>query len=60
RQDLVMMLLVSTRLSLEQIADRTGFSEASALVRAFKGWTGMPPNQYRQRLTAYKQPSKHC
>ena len=60
RQDLVMMLLVSTRLSLEQIADRTGFSEASALVRAFKGWTGMPPNQYRQRLTTYKQPSKYC
>ena len=49
RQDLVIKLLNSTQLSLEQIADQTGFSEASALVRAFKSWTGMPPNQYRQR-----------
>ncbi len=52
RQDLVIKLLVNSSLSLEEIAESTGFSEASALVRAFKGWTGMPPNQYRQRLTA--------
>lgn len=49
RQDLVIKLLNNTQLSIEQIADQTGFSEASALVRAFKSWTGMPPNQYRQR-----------
>ena len=49
RQDLVMKLLVNSRLSLEEIAESTGFSEASALVRAFKGWTGMPPNHYRKR-----------
>lgn len=52
RQDLVIKLLVNSNLSLEEIAESTGFSEASALVRAFKGWTGMPPNQYRQRLLA--------
>ena len=52
RQDLVIKLLVNSNLSLEEIAESTGFSEASALVRAFKGWTGMPPNQYRQRLIA--------
>ena len=49
RQDLVIKLLNNTQLSIEQIAAKTGFSEASALVRAFKSWTGMPPNQYRLR-----------
>ncbi len=49
RQDLVIKLLTNTQLSLEDIAHQSGFSEASALVRAFKSWTGMPPNRYRQR-----------
>ena len=50
RQDTALYYLGKTNLSIEQIAQRTGFSEASAFTRAFKTWTGMSPHRYRQNL----------
>lgn len=33
---------------MESLADRLGFSEASAFRRAFRRWTGQPPGAFRQ------------
>ena len=50
RQDTALYYLGKSNLSVEHIAQRTGFSEASAFTRAFKAWTGMSPHKYRQNL----------
>lgn len=50
RRDTALYLLGKSNLSIEQIALRAGFSETSAFTRAFKGWTGVPPQNYRQRM----------
>lgn len=50
RRDTALYYLSKSNLSIEQIALRTGFSETSAFTRAFKGWTGVAPQSYRQRL----------
>ncbi|MDF2446073.1 MAG: transcriptional regulator, AraC family [Moraxellaceae bacterium] len=44
-------LLTTTTLSLEEIASRLGYSEASAFTRAFKRWKGVAPRRYRQGPT---------
>lgn len=33
---------------LSEVAERLGFSDESALVKAFRRWTGMTPGQFRQ------------
>jgi len=40
-------LLVSSREAVERIADRLGYSEASAFIHAFKRWTGQTPGAFR-------------
>lgn len=42
-------LLDSPRLSLAEIAYLLGFSNVSAFSRAFKGWAGKAPGQYRSQ-----------
>jgi AraC-like DNA-binding protein len=32
---------------LDEIADVLGYAELSAFVRAFRGWAGCPPGQWR-------------
>jgi AraC-like DNA-binding protein len=41
-------LLSKTNLTIEQIARRVNFSTASGFSRAFKGWAGAAPTQYRR------------
>ncbi|WP_263146444.1 AraC family transcriptional regulator [Pseudomonas sp. RIT-PI-AD] len=48
RRDLAIELL-EREPSIPAIAERLGFSEASAFHRAFKKWTGVPPGTYRAR-----------
>jgi AraC-like DNA-binding protein len=48
RRKLAERLLHQTHYSLAEIAFLTGFSEQSALNRAFKRWTGRTPASYRQ------------
>ena len=40
--------LKNTQLSLDDVATKAGYSELSSFGRAFKRWTGMTANQYRQ------------
>ena len=50
RHDTALYHLGRSNLSIESIAQRTGFSESSAFTRAFKTWTGMTPQDYRRRM----------
>jgi AraC-like DNA-binding protein len=42
-------LLEETRLSLSEVALALKYSDASALSRAFRGWTGVAPSDWRSR-----------
>ena len=44
------LLLVESRLSLEQIAERVGYDPGSSFSRAFKKITGMSPGAYRRTI----------
>nr|WP_316638952.1 AraC family transcriptional regulator ligand-binding domain-containing protein [uncultured Roseateles sp.] len=48
RRDAAIELLAQQDLTLLEIAQRLGFSEASTFHRAFKHWTGVAPGEYRQ------------
>ncbi|AAV97557.1 transcriptional regulator, AraC family (plasmid) [Ruegeria pomeroyi DSS-3] len=48
RRDMAVRLLATTGDSVESIAAQTGFSEASAFIRAFRSWTGLTPRAYRK------------
>ncbi|MDP4917492.1 MAG: AraC family transcriptional regulator [Haliea sp.] len=50
RRDTALHFLGKQGISIEEIAHRSGFSEASAFIRAFKGWTGLTPYTYRKGL----------
>lgn len=50
RRDTALHYLGKRALSVEEVAYRAGFSEASAFIRAFKGWTGLTPYAYRKGL----------
>jgi AraC-like DNA-binding protein len=49
RLELSTDLLRSTRLTIDEVALRTGFSEAANFRRAFRKWTGLAPAAYRAR-----------
>lgn len=48
RRDLAIYLINRRDLSVETIAYQLDFSEPSAFIRAFKGWTGLTPLAYRK------------
>ncbi len=47
RRDAAIAYLGQPELTLLDIGNRLGFSEASTFHRAFKGWTGLAPGAYR-------------
>ncbi len=49
RSELAHTLLSDPDLTLEEIAEDLGFSDANAFRRAFKSWTGAAPSDYRKR-----------
>ena len=50
RRDTALHFLGKRALSVAEVAHLAGFSEASAFIRAFKGWTGLTPYAYRKGL----------
>jgi AraC-like DNA-binding protein len=47
RQASAKALLLRTRRPIKQIAEAAGFSNEKSFIRAFKGWTGMTPGDFR-------------
>jgi AraC-like DNA-binding protein len=52
RSERALLLLRSSELSLEDVAERLGYSTLSNFVRAFRKWTGVTPAAYRKRVSA--------
>ena len=50
RRDLAMRYLREPEVAICEVAYLLGFSESSALHRAFKRWTGQTPNEFRRGL----------
>jgi len=48
RRDIAIHHLGNQELSIEDIAKKTGYTEPSAFIRAFKAWTGMTPLQFKK------------
>jgi len=42
--------LLDNELTIEEIAEKLGFSSISHFSRQFKRWTGVSPSQYRPRI----------
>jgi AraC-like DNA-binding protein len=49
-------LLRDNSLSLAQIAQRLGYSDATAFSRAYRNWTGLPPSAVRGSASARQPP----
>ena len=49
RRDAAIALLRAEPLSGSAIAQKLGFSDARTVYRAFKKWTGVTPQHFRQR-----------
>lgn len=49
RQKLATASLANTELSIATVAQQLGFSDARAFIRAFKGWFGTTPLQWRKQ-----------
>lgn len=49
RSDTAIDCLCNSALSVDEIAARVGFGDASAFHRAFKRWNGIQPGEYRRR-----------
>lgn len=56
RNDMAVDALCHTALSVDEIALRLGFRDASAFHRAFKRWNGLQPGEYRRRQLAMAPP----
>lgn len=42
-------ILLTSQLPIEIIADKLGYSDGSNFSKAFKGWSGITPSEYRQQ-----------
>lgn len=49
RKNRAINLLLRTDFSITEISQQLGFSEDSVFYRTFKKWTGVTPNEYRQK-----------
>jgi AraC-like DNA-binding protein len=47
RADVAKQLLHDTRSPIARIAESLGYTDATAFTRAFRGWTGMTPREFR-------------
>ncbi|AXI01465.1 AraC family transcriptional regulator [Aquirhabdus parva] len=54
RRNLAETLLSDAQISMTEIAERLGFSDASSFSQTFKRWYGIAPNAYRKALLVIK------
>ncbi|MFP5466207.1 MAG: AraC family transcriptional regulator [Gammaproteobacteria bacterium] len=47
RRELALALLQRSSRPIKQVADAAGFQNEKSFIRAFKGWTGMTPGEWR-------------
>ncbi len=52
RRDLAIYYLYQPHCSIADIAEKVGFTETGAFIRAFKSWTDMTPGVYRSKYVA--------
>jgi AraC-like DNA-binding protein len=52
RETLAEELLSSSRLTVDEIAQRLGYADTSSFVAAFKRWKGVPPGEYKRSVSA--------
>lgn len=52
RRSVAIEFLENTRLQVDQVAERIGFSDAVSFRKAFKKWTGSSPSDYRRNEIA--------
>ena len=50
RKQEVLRDVLNTMMTVDEIANRRGYSDAANLTRAFRRWTGESPSQYRAKL----------
>ncbi len=50
RKQEVLRDVLNTTMTIDEIANRRGYSDAANLTRAFRRWTGESPSQYRSKL----------
>jgi AraC-like DNA-binding protein len=58
RREKALLLLRSPTLSLDEVAEQLGYSDASNFRRAFRRWTGVSPAAYRRGGTASPEDEK--
>jgi AraC-like DNA-binding protein len=52
RRDKAIHYLTSQSITMSEIAERLGFSDARVFTRAFRSWTGVSPSRYRDEFIA--------
>ncbi|MDP5032168.1 AraC family transcriptional regulator [Paraglaciecola sp.] len=50
RRDKAINLLTLYSLPVKEVAEKVGFSDPAVFTRAFRGWTGLSPRQYRDNF----------
>jgi AraC-like DNA-binding protein len=50
RRERALTLLQRTARPIKQVAEAAGFQNEKSFIRAFKGWTGMTPGEWRQYM----------
>ena len=51
RRDRATELLLRTRRPIKQVAEAAGFQNEKSFIRAFKGWTGTSPGEFRRQAS---------
>jgi len=59
RRDRAIHWLSQDHISLAEVGRRSGYLEVTAFIRAFKGWTGISPGDYRKKLRAPHKLVRH-
>jgi AraC-like DNA-binding protein len=58
RREKALLLLRSPHLSVDEVADRLGYSDAANFTRAFRRWTGKTPNAFRRSERSGRAPEQ--